>query len=300
MKQNTITLRAPAKINLFLDITGKRPDGYHTITGVMHTVGLYDLVTVSRFPMAEGQSPITLTCTRSDLPVDRGNIGYRAAEAFLSAVGEVEHPCFAVSIHIDKHIPAAAGMAGGSTDAAAVLKGLNTLWGEPLDTQALCKIGVTLGADVPFCIVGGAQVTEGIGERLTPVRSLPSCHMVVACGGEGVSTPGAYGELDRMFGDFDGRLYAPESARLTALLSALESGDMEGIASSVYNVFEYAVLPRHSVAGRLKEIMMGNGATLALMSGSGPSVFGVFFTEDGAKAALRDISQEGIPAWLCE
>ena len=300
MKQNTLTLRAPAKINLFLDITGKKADGYHTITGVMHTVGLYDLVTVSRFPMAEGQSPITLTCTRSDLPVDKGNIGYRAAEVFLSAVGEGDDPSFAVSIHIEKHIPAAAGMAGGSTDAAAVLKGLNALWGEPFDTQALCGLGVTLGADVPFCIVGGAQVTEGIGEKLTPVKPLPSCHMVVACGGEGVSTPGAYGELDQMFEDFDGRLYAPESARLTALLSALESGDMEGVASSVYNIFEYAVLPRHSTARRIKELMKRHGATLALMSGSGPSVFGVFPTSEQAEQAVFALSQEGIPAWLCE
>lgn len=300
MNNATLTLRAPAKINLFLDITGKRPDGYHTITGVMHTVGLYDLVTVTVSPRKEGESAVTLTCTHPDLPTDRKNLGYRAAEAFLSAVGEGESAALAVSVHIEKHIPAAAGMAGGSTDAAAVLKGLNTLWGDPLDTQALCRVGLTLGADVPFCIVGGAQMTQGVGEILTPVKALPPCPMVVACGGEGVSTPGAYRALDEMFADFDGRVYAPEQARLTRLLSALETGDVTGVAKNAYNIFERAVLPRHSVAGRIKEIMSQHQATLTMMSGSGPSVFGIFLSREIAEQAARALSAEGIPTWVCE
>ncbi len=298
-KTKTVTLRAPAKINLFLDITGKRADGYHTIAGVMHTVGLWDDVTVSLSPRGEGDAPIRLTCSRPDLPTDSGNLGYRAAEAFLDAVGKETHPEFTVSIHIEKRIPAAAGMAGGSTDAAAVLKGLNLLLGEPLDTQALCRVGLTLGADVPFCIVGGTQVTEGVGEVLTPVKALPHCPMVIACGGEGVSTPGAYRALDQLFEDFDGRLYSPEEARLARLTDALDREDMQGVAASAYNIFEYAVLPRHSLAGHIKQVMKDHGATLSLMSGSGPSVFGIFPAPEAAEQALRALEAEGIPAWLC-
>ncbi len=300
MTDKSITLRAPAKINLFLDITGKRPDGYHTISGVMHTVGLWDDVTVSLTPRAKGDDPITLTCSRPDLPTDSGNLGYRAAEAFLAAVGRESDPEFGISIHIEKRIPAAAGMAGGSTDAAAVLKGLNTLFGEPLDTDGLCRVGLTLGADVPFCIVGGAQVTEGVGEVLTPVRELPPCPMVIACGGEGVSTPGAYRALDQLFEDFDGRLYAPREERLSALLDALDKGDLSGVAASVYNIFEYAVLPRHSLAFPIKRLMQEHGATVTLMSGSGPSVFGIFPSRELAEQALRALTEQHVPAWMCQ
>lgn len=298
-KTKTVTLRAPAKINLFLDITGKRADGYHTIAGVMHTVGLWDDVTVSVFPREEGDAPIRLSCSRPDLPTDSGNLGYRAAEAFLSAVGQGSDPEFGISIHIEKRIPAAAGMAGGSTDAAAVLKGLNLLLGEPLNMEELCRVGLSLGADVPFCIVGGAQITHGVGEQLTPVRELPDCPMVIACGGEGVSTPGAYRVLDQLFEDFDGRLYAPREERLAALVDALDKGDLSGVAASVYNIFEYAVLPRHSMAFPIKQLMQEHGATVALMSGSGPSVFGIFPTSEAAEQALRALEAEGIPVWLC-
>ena len=300
MTDQKITLRANAKINLFLDITGKRPDGYHTISGVMHAVGLWDDVTVALSPRAEGEDAIRLTCSRPDLPTDRGNLGYRAAEAFLQAIGKGTDAEFGVYIHIEKRIPAAAGLAGGSTDAAAVLRGLNLLLGQPLCVEELCRVGLTLGADVPFCIVGGTQMTCGVGEELTPVRSLPACSMVIACGGEGVSTPGAYRALDQLFEDFDGRLYRPREEGLARLIQGLEREDMEEISNSVYNIFEYVVLPRHSVALPIKRIMEEHGARVALMSGSGPSVFGIFFNPEAAESAAKALAERDVPAWICQ
>jgi 4-diphosphocytidyl-2-C-methyl-D-erythritol kinase len=303
-----ITKNAYAKINLFLDITGRRPDGYHTIAGVMQAVSLCDRVTVEvteptgiylcplgpRPGMAESME---LTCTRPDLPTDSRNLAWRAAEAFLSATGR---GCRRLSIHIEKHIPAAAGMAGGSTDAAAVLTSLNELFDAPLSPAELCRVGLTLGADVPFCILGGAHTTEGIGEVLTPIPPLPDCDLVVACGGEGVSTPAAYKALDTLHKNFAPAAYIPRTAELAALQNALRQNDLSAACASVFNVFEAAVLPTHSRAGAIKDALLRAGAVTALMSGSGPSVFGVFRKGDtAAETALDTLRSMNVPAWLC-
>ena len=293
-----LTLSAPAKINLFLDITGRRPDGYHTIGGIMHTVSLCDTVTLTLTAVSEGEEPRhTLTCTNPDLPTDGKNLALRAAEAFFGVTGTGNTH---LHIHIEKHIPAAAGMAGGSTDAAAVLKGLNRLMGEPLTLDALCRLGLSLGADVPFCIVGGAQITEGVGEILTPCAPLPPCYLVVACAGEGVSTPAAYQKLDELYSGFDGSGYDPRTDALAALLDALGNGDLDGAGKHAYNIFESAVLPTHSIAGRIKSTLSDAGAVLAMMSGSGPSVFGVFDDDHAARAAADALQAQGVPAWMCE
>lgn len=294
----TIALSAPAKINLFLDITGRRPDGYHTISGIMQAVSLCDTVTLTLTPLSEGEAPRhTLTCTGSDLPTDGRNLGLRAAHAFFGVTGTGNTH---LHIHIDKRIPSAAGMAGGSADAAAVLKGLNQLVGEPLTHGELCRIGLSLGADVPFCLTGGAQITEGVGEILTPCAPLPSCRLVIACAGEGVSTPAAYKKLDEMYGSFDGTVYTPKSDALAAQLEALKNSDLGGAGKHAYNIFESAVLPTHTRAGHIKNTLMDAGAVFALMSGSGPSVFGVFHGEKAARDAAERLSHEGIPAWACE
>lgn len=294
----TLTLSASAKINLFLDITGRRPDGYHTISGVMQSVSLADTVTLTLTPVADGEVPRhTLTCSNPDLPTDGKNLGLRAAEAFFRVTGTGNTH---LHIHIEKQIPAAAGMAGGSTNAAAVLKGLNELMGYPLTHEELCRIGLTLGADVPFCLTGGAQITEGVGEILTPCAPLPSCHLVVACAGEGVSTPAAYRKLDEMYGCFDGTAYTPKSDALAAQLNALKSGDLGGAGKHAYNIFESVVLPAHTKAGHIKSILKDAGAVFAMMSGSGPSVFGVFEDERAAHAAAEQLRREHIPAWVCE
>ncbi len=294
----TLTLSAPAKINLFLDITGRRSDGYHTISGIMQSVSLSDTVTLTVSPVADGEAlQHTLTCTNPDLPTDGRNLALRAAEAFFDATGTGNTH---LHIHIDKRIPAAAGMAGGSTNAAAVLKGLNQLMGEPLTQEDLCRLGLTLGADVPFCIVGGARITEGVGEILTPCAPLPFCHLVVACAGEGVSTPAAYKKLDELYGNFDGSAYTPKSDALAAQLDALQSGDLHGAGKYAYNIFESAVLPTHSKARHIKNTLTEGGAVFAMMSGSGPSVFGVFNDETAARDAAEGLAREGIPAWVCE
>lgn len=304
-----IILSAPAKINLFLDITARRADGYHEIAGVMQAISLCDTVTIevneptgkylcSTGTHATGAESITLTCTNPDLPTDGRNLAWRAAEAFFAASGR---GCKDLFIHIEKNIPAAAGMAGGSANAAAVLVGLNTLFDSPLTTEALCEVGLKMGADVPFCIRGGAHITEGIGEVLTPITPMPACDLVVACGGEGVSTPAAYKALDTLYGGFDSAVYAPRKEELTALKAALWQGDLSALSGAMFNLFESVVLPERPVARQIKEILLAEGALTAMMSGSGPSVFGVFSKGDGAaQRAQAALAAQGIPAWVCE
>ena len=295
-----ISLLAYAKINLFLDVTGRRENGYHTITGVMQAVDLSDRVTVtaeSPIVQGSGDGTILLTCSDPTLPADAKNLAYRAAVAYFAATG---YTCDRLLIDIEKHSPAAAGLAGGSTDAAATLVALNELCGRPLDEDALCAVGLTLGADVPFCIKGGTHLTEGVGEELTPLAPMPDCEILIACAGEGVSTPAAYRALDEMHGDFAPGAYQPCYDRRDAQLDALRAGDLDGVCASTHNIFESAILPERPVAASIKETMQKSGAIVAMMSGSGPSVFGVFRTDDPALATAQKALQErGIPSWRC-
>ena len=303
-----MTVPAFAKINLFLDITGRRADGYHEIQGVMQAISLCDTVTVEvtepvgKYLCVMGPRPgtaecITLTCTNPDLPTDRRNLAWRAAEAFFSATG---YGCRNLLIHIEKNIPAAAGMAGGSTDAAAVLTALNELFEYPLTTEELCGVGLKMGADIPFCIRGKAQITEGIGDVLTPIAPMPDCDIVVACGGEGVSTPAAYKALDALYGDFAPAAYTPRRDELDALKKSLIAGDISSICGSMFNLFEAVVLPERPVARAIRETLREAGAMAAMMSGSGPSVFGIFPKGDGsAERARAALEAQGIPAWVC-
>ena len=187
-----------------------------------------------------------------------------------------------------------AGLAGGSTDAAAVLRLLNELYGTPFDTEKLCSIGAKLGADVPFCITGGTYLCEGIGEVLTKMPHMPDCYIVVARGGEGVSTPVAYGLVD----DKWDRDFTKSGGDFNALGSAISNGDIKGITDAMYNIFEGVILPSHSVASKLKEIMLDCGAMGSMMSGSGPSVFGIFDSEDAAKKAVEKAG-EIAKAFVC-
>ena len=295
-----ISLKAYAKINLFLDVTGRREDGYHTITGVMQAVDLADTVTVtaeSPIERGSGEGSILLSCSDPTLPTDGGNLAHRAATAFFAATG---YTCDRLLIDVEKHIPAAAGLAGGSTDAAATLMALNELCGRPLDEGALCAVGLTLGADVPFCIRGNTHLTEGVGEELTPLSPMPDCEILIACAGEGVSTPAAYRALDGMYGGFAPAAYKPQYDRRDAQLDALCTGDLDGVCANVHNIFESAILPERPVAASIKQTMLERGALAAMMSGSGPSVFGVFRAGDPAvettQNALRDMA---IPSWRC-
>ncbi len=304
-----LAVKAYAKINLFLDITGRRADGYHTITGVMQSIDLCDVVSVKAEGMAGkhlcamGPRPgiaerIMLTCSEPSLPTDGRNLAWRAAEAFFAATG---YGCRQLQIDIEKHIPAAAGLAGGSTDAAAVLRALNELFDCPLSEDALCEVGLQLGADIPFCIKGATQLTEGVGEVLTALCPLPDCEILISCAGQGVSTPVAYRALDEMYGDFAAGAYSPHFEERDAQRAALAAGNLGGVCSHARNIFESVILPQHPTACFIKETLAQNGALCAMMSGSGPSVFGIFACGNpAAERARKALLDAGIPVWRCK
>lgn len=269
--------KAFAKLNLFLSVTGTRPDGYHNIDSVMQQVTLADIVTI------EKGAQIRLTCSDPTLPTDRKNLAYRAAEAFFAATGISG----GATIHLEKLIPMEAGLAGGSTDAAVVLSLLNELYDTKLSTDALCAIGGTLGADIPFCIRGGTARTEGIGEIITPCASLPPCSILIAIGSVGVSTKEAYALVDQ-------NPVPPRSA--DAMLAALTAGSLAAVRDAAYNVFS-AVAP--ACVEPLRQRILSLGADLAMMSGTGSSVFGCFASEDKAKEAKNTLIAEGYRAFLC-
>lgn len=288
-QRQTTSLLAYAKINLYLDILSRRENGYHNILSIMQSVALADTVTLTKMPEGSG---ISVETDLPGLPTDRRNLAYRAAEKFAEILGRVPD----VHIRIEKKIPMAAGLAGGSADAAAVLRGLNCLFETRTPIDRLCALGATMGADIPFCIVGGAFIAEGIGEILTPCQALPTEQwLVIACGGEGVSTPDAYRALDEMYADF--ATPREGGARFAALQDALRDRDVVGVRDHMYNIFEEIVLPTHSTAPKLIAAMKELGAQAVMMSGSGPSVFGLFADECTASRAADVIRDTlGIPA----
>ncbi len=285
MKQ--LTVYGYAKINLHLDVTGILPNGFHAVANVMQSVSLCDTLTLT-----EHQNDSCLvSCDVAGVPLGEENIVTRAKNAFEAVIGKK----LKVDIHIQKSIPMAAGLAGGSADAAATLTGLNSLCGNPINISQLCEIGGEIGSDVPFCIVGGSAFADGKGERLHPFPALPDCTLVIAAGGEGVSTPAAYRRLDELYNKFEN--YSPRS--LDTLKAALQSGDLTTTAASIFNIFEAPTLEVHSAARALKETMLFSGALGAMMSGSGPSVFGIFKDTEAAELACASIRDMGVVPHIC-
>lgn len=278
-----------AKINLHLDITGRRADGYHDVVTVMQSISLCDRVTVA---LRDGDA-ITLSCDREGVPTDEGNLAVRAARMYLNEIDKKQ----GLHIEIEKRIPMAAGMAGGSVDAAATLRALNRLLDEPLSIDALCAIGARLGADVPFCIVGGIAYADGRGDRLSAFAPMPDCHVVVAFGGEGVSTPWAYRLLDNTYSNFDGTCYTPHTVE--KLETTMRAGEIRAISEAIYNVFEAPVLSERPVAAEIRRRMLDGGAIGAMMSGSGPSVFGIFDDAEHAEAVTKCLLDRGYFAACC-
>ena len=286
-----IAHKAFAKINLHLDVTGIREDGFHSVSTVMQSVSLYDEVYVS-LSDTEG---FTLSCDVSGVPLDEKNLAARAFIAYKAATGMPR----GAHISIKKRIPMAAGLAGGSADAAATLLALNDLCGKALSISELCEIGARLGSDVPFCIVGGTAFADGKGEVLHPFPSMPECTIVIACGGEGVSTPWAYRTLDEIYNGFSSTEdHAPVDT--TDLRRAAENKDIAALARNLYNIFEEPILSTRPVAAKLKSVMLECGALGAMMSGSGPSVFGIFTDESAVKLACEKINQLGITPHICK
>lgn len=262
-----ITLKANAKINLTLDILGKRLDGYHEIETVMQSVSLSDTVTL------EKSERISLSCSAPQLS-GRENLAFRAAELFFETAGL---NCGA-EIKIEKCIPLAAGLAGGSADAAAVLVGLNVLFNTNFCREQICEMGRKLGADVPFCTVGGTMIARGIGEKLSAVPPMPDCGIVIAKTGKKPST----GELYAQFDGISPKKH-PDSGKM---LSALKSKSLKDVSSNLCNVFEEV----SAQCLGLKEKMIENGAIGAALSGSGPSVFGIFESESGALNCAENLN----------
>ncbi len=282
----TLQKNAYAKINLFLDVKDRRADGYHDIESVMQTVTLCDTVSVTRYP-DNGAKKITVTCADPKVPTDERNIVHKCAVAFFDHFGIEE---YSIAIHIEKRIMAEAGLAGGSTDGAATLHLLSELFDVQADITTLCKIGVTVGADLPFCIVGGCALVSGIGEVVTPLEiPTPSYHAVVAYPRQGVSTAAAYGKIDS--------LAYRISRSADGVISDLKAGR---IPTNMHNSFEDVVLPENEEAAMIKEKMIEFGAHSSMMSGSGPSIFGLFEDEEGAKRALNALTVLGIRAFSCK
>lgn len=287
------TERANAKINAYLNITSRREDGYHNIVSVMQTVSLCDIVTVDFQPAQ--QSCITLAVSgNAELPTDSRNLAWRAAELFLQNTNLTR----AVQITIQKHIPASAGLGGGSADAAAVLRALNHLCGEPLSIERLAQIGLMLGADVPFCIRGGAMLATGVGEVLERVPNMPPCTLVIAIGGEGVSTPKAYAALDEKYDFF--KLSREDNTDAQELIDLWQNDALSASCTCFYNIFEDVVAKENPDVVLAKRTMRENGAMRAMMSGSGPAVFGVFEAQSEAEKVCAALQELGLKAFVCQ
>lgn len=268
--------KAYAKINLGLDVLRRRPDGYHEVKMIMQTVDICDDLTLEK----REEPGIGLQIEGADLPADENNLVYRAAALLMAK----RHFREGVHITLKKRIPVAAGMAGGSADAAAAMRGLNTLFGMGYSVEELKEFGVKLGADIPYCIQGGTMLSEGIGEILTPLSAPPACHLVIAKPDIDVSTAFVYGHLqaDRL----------PFHPDIDGMAAALAAGDLKGITDRIGNVLETVTVKEYPVIDRLKQTMCGLGAENALMSGSGPTVFGICKERETAENIAAAIKKE--------
>ena len=284
--------KAYAKINLTLDVTSRREDGFHDVLTVMHTLSLCDELTVTVSPSRTPTVSLELSCEHR-LPTDDRNIAVKAAKLYQSRAGITD----SVAITLAKRIPVAAGLAGGSTDAAATLRALNRIYGKRLSDKMLLSLAAELGSDVPFCLIGGTALCRGRGERIDRLPDLRNLSVVVAIAdGEHVSTPDAYTALDKMYSNFDGSIPTVGAERTASLIESIKTGRLD--TASLYNVFEDAILPACPGAAAIKEKMLELGATASLMSGSGPSVFGIFDSDDAAKSAREQLSLLGYRAFF--
>lgn len=270
--------KAYAKINLTLDVIGTREDGYHELCMVMHQVSLCDTVAVRIGCSHDG---IQVISNLGYLPCDDKNIAYKAAALFLEETGA---DAGGVSIALEKRIPVAAGLAGGSSDGAAVLCALNELCETRLSDEELCRIGVKIGADVPYCICGGTMLAEGVGEKLSPIPKMPVCDVVLCKPGYGMSTPKVFSALDETE-----ILRHPDTQ---AMLSALSAGNLSDIAQNMYNVLEPVVATAKADIGAIERAMLSHGALGAMMSGSGSTVFGIFGDSANARRAYNHLHRK--------
>ena len=274
----TLTIKAPAKINLTLDVTGRRPNGYHDLSMIMQTIDLYDELSFQLIP----QEKIEFTMNKElpdKIPPEK-NLVYKAATLMRQRFNIKD----GIKIHLQKNIPAAAGLAGGSSDCASTLIGINTLCGLGLSEQELCDIGVTLGADVPFCIQKGTMLAEGIGEKLTRLPDVPCFHTLLIKPDISVSTAYVYTHLN-----LDAITDRPDNEKMA---DCIRRKDQTGISSLLSNVLETVTIPEYPILNELKHFISDNGAVGVLMSGSGPTTYGLFQDEITATMAYRKAKEK--------
>lgn len=276
----SIKILAPAKINLFLEVNERLENGYHNLSSIMQSVDLYDIVTVT----VNDSGVYTIDCP-DYIGNKEDNLAIKAARAFFENNTKLQFS--GLHIVIEKNIPMCAGMAGGSADAAAVLRGLNSIYEEPCTLHELSVMGKRLGADVPYCLINRTSLAQGIGEVLTPITPLADCFIVVAIGNEQVHTKWAFEELDKQT--------HRDIQNISSALSAMKSGNIKEIGKSLYNAFE-TVSP-HSK--EIKDIMESYSACGVLMSGSGPSVFALYDSESNADCAYTALKKADFKAYLC-
>ena len=273
-----ISLKALAKINLGLDVLGKREDGYHEVRMVMQTIHLYDRVEIKKT-----RSPhIHVETNLYYLPVNEDNLVYRAAKLMKDEFQIKE----GVRIVLQKFIPVAAGLAGGSSDAAAVLVGMNRIFNLGLKQNKLMELGLKIGADVPFCIMRGTALAEGIGEKLTALPPMPKCPVLIAKPAISVSTKAVYEGLKL----YDGM----EHPDIDGVMEGIQQKDLKGVASHMGNILETVTIPMYPVIEDIKKLMLENGALNAMMSGSGPTIFGLFPNEKEIRRAYEALKQSGL------
>ena len=283
-----ITEKAYAKINLFLDVLRKRTDNYHDIVSIMQTVDWYDLIEIGKSVSDE----INIETNSPDLPLDNNNTVYRAARLFMDAI----HSTVGLDIRLKKNIPIAAGMAGGSADAAAVLRAANRLFDDPLSLEQLLVLAQQIGADVPFCLLGGTRVARGIGAELEEISLCPDCFIVCAKLGNGVSTPEAYRGIDEYYHDFES--YSWHEKEWHTLVGGLALQSISRMCEGMYNVFEETVSVARPDVCVLKQLFSDHGG-VAMMSGSGPSVFAIFQNAVMAEKACAKAQALGAKARVC-
>ncbi len=270
-----INVKALAKINLGLDVVRKREDGYHEVRMIMQTIHLYDQLLITK----KKEQGISITANLDFLPTDESNLIYKAAK-LLQETYEMKE---GVSVKLQKYIPIAAGMAGGSTDAAAVLYGMNELFHLGIKRQKLMELGAQIGADVPYCLMRGTALAEGIGEKLKSLPPVPKCPVLIAKPGIGVSTKYVYENLK-----LDEHTKHPN---IYAQVAAIRKHDLKGITAHMGNLLETVTIPKYPVIDEIKRCMMESGALAAMMSGSGPTVFGLFEDEHTAQNAYSQMKQ---------
>lgn len=282
---NSLKALCPAKINITLDVIGKREDGYHNVVMVMQAISLFDEVIITK----TNKKDIEIKTNLHYVPTDERNVAFKAAKVFFEKTGLKNE---GIHIKINKKIPVAAGLAGGSTNAAGVIVLLNMLYNAGLSAEAMAEIGLMVGADVPFCLMGGTALAEGLGEILTPLKAMPKCFFVLAKPKQSVSTPEVYREIDKK--------QITEHPDTNGVIECLEEKDLNGIAKRLFNVMEGVSVKICPDIEKIKSTILDFSPLGVVMSGSGPTVFGIF---DDKKSALECLGKCKIftnEAFICE